>query len=121
MATILDSALNDLSSKTKEDRAIALREAVSSLSREQKEEFQRALGIQISDPDQPTSNTVWLIIVRAFVIVMVGAVLIMAISLFVAPVSSGTKPETILTVFTTVTAFLAGLFAPSPVAQKAGG
>jgi hypothetical protein len=35
--------------------------------------------------------------------------------------AGGTKVETILLLFTTSTAFLAGLFAPSPVAKNDGG
>ena len=71
-------------------------------------------------PDQATSSKVWLSTICSFASVMLPAVLVMGISLFVPIAMGGTKPETILTVFTTVTAFLAGLFVPSLVAKKAG-
>jgi hypothetical protein len=91
-----------------------LRNYQDALPDDQKQALAKALGRPL-DPDQTTSNKVWLIIIWCFGIVMVIAVLVLSISVFAAPVTGGTKPETILTVFMTVTAFLAGLFAPSPV------
>ncbi len=87
---------------------------------DQKEALAQALGVRLPDPDPSTSNKVWLIIIRAFAFAMIAAVAILGIGVFVAPVANGTKPDMILTIFTTVTAFLAGLFAPSPVTEKNG-
>jgi len=80
-----------------------------------------APGVNVPPPDQTTSNKVWLIIIWAFVLVMVTAVITLCITVFIKVQEDETylaKPELILTVFTTVTAFLAGLFAPSPVSTK---
>ena len=60
---------------------------------------------------------VWKIVIWAFSIVLVGSFLTLAISVFVPPAKGGTTGQTILTVFTTVVGFLAGLFSPSPVEQ----
>ena len=58
---------------------------------------------------------VWKIVIWAFSIVLVGSFLTLAISVFVPPATGGTSGQMILTVFTTVVGFLAGLFSPSPV------
>ena len=79
---------------------------------------QKELRQQLLDPDQKTSNTIWRIVIWAFAIALVLAVIALLASIWALPVTGGTKPETILTVFTTASAFLAGLFAPSPVADK---
>lgn len=117
----LDSFSRDISAKPQAEQSKAIEEAVDALPVDQKQAMAKALGVLLPAPDQTTSNRVWLIIIWCFGIVMIGAVLVLSISVFVAPVTGGTKPETILTVFMTVTAFLAGLFAPSPVNKKTGG
>ena len=118
MATIQESKA-ELAAVPASEQPAAIRKAVAALPADQRESLEQALGLD--RPDQATSNKVWLIIIWAFASAMLLAVLVMSISLFVPVTTGGTKPETILTVFTTVTAFLAGLFAPSPVAKKAGG
>jgi hypothetical protein len=72
----------------------------------------------LPDPDPTTNNVIWLIVVLSFAVVMVGAAYVLGAGVsseMKAGVSYVTKGETILTVFTTVVAFLAGLLAPSPV------
>lgn len=118
MANLLESVSRDLATKSHAEQLSAIRESVQALPDDQKKAFADALGASIPPPDQTTSNKVWLIIIWAFVSVMVGAVVTLCVSVFIAPVKDATKPDTILTVFTTVTAFLAGLFAPSPVSSK---
>lgn len=122
---LLQAGLNALAGVTKDlgDGANEeqVRNAARQLPAKEKEAVVAALNGRPQDPDQTTSNRVWLIIIWAFSAVMLGSVLVLAISVFQAPVTGGTKPEIILTVFTTVTAFLAGLFAPSPVAKKDAG
>lgn len=117
----LEAFSREISTMPQAEQAPAIREAFNALPEDQKQAFAQALGVRIPDPDIITSNRVWLIIIWTFAAVMLGAVLVMSISVFIPPTTGGTKPETILTVFTTVTAFLAGLFAPSPVAKKSGG
>jgi hypothetical protein len=92
----------------------SIRAAVQSLPPDQQQTIAREMRA-IAGPDQGTSNAVWLIIIWAFVSVMGIAVATLCITVFIAPATGGTAPDKILTVFTTVTAFLAGLFAPSPV------
>lgn len=118
MATIQES-IAELAAVPASEQPTAIRKAVAALSADQRESLEQALGLD--RPDQATSSKVWLITIWAFASLVLLAILLMGISLFVPVTSAGTKPDTILTVFTTVFAFLAGLFAPSPVAKKAGG
>jgi len=69
----------------------------------------------IPAPDRDVTDTIWLIIIVAFAIVLVGSFITLAASV-VLPVSlkSDANPQIILTIFTTVTGFLAGLFTTSP-------
>ena len=73
---------------------------------------------QIPDPTQPATDWIWFIIVGAFALVMIGSAYVLG-NTVTAEVKAGltyiTKSETIVTVFTTTVAFLAGLLAPSPV------
>jgi hypothetical protein len=64
------------------------------------------------------TNWIWLIVVCAFVLVLVGAFVTLALSMFVKTTSAQT--QTILTMFTSVAGFLAGLIAPSPVSGQQG-
>ncbi|MBL8868689.1 MAG: hypothetical protein JNK90_02795 [Planctomycetaceae bacterium] len=90
----------------------------NTLPKEKQQAVARDLTGNVPPPDQKTSNNVWIIVIWAFVIIMVGAALVLCLSVFFPPAKDGTKPEMILTVFTTITAFLAGLFAPSPVSGR---
>ena len=98
------------------NRTAAVVASVKNLPADQLATLQKALA-NIPDPDQPTGNVLWKIVIWAFAIVMVGTALVLGLSVFF-PGPGATKPDTILTVFTTVTAFFAGLLAPSPVGKK---
>jgi hypothetical protein len=73
---------------------------------------------RLQPPDGETTNAIWLVIVIAFAAVMVGAAYVLGAGV-TNKLESGAdyvaKSDTILTVFTTVVAFLAGLLSPSPV------
>jgi hypothetical protein len=72
----------------------------------------------MDEPSDGVRDRLWLIVIAAFAVVLVGSFITLAISVFVAPSSGGTSGQIILTMFTSVVGFLAGLFAPSPVANK---
>ncbi len=71
----------------------------------------------LAGPTDKVRDWIWLIAVAAFAIVLVGSFITLAISVFVT-VPGGTSAQLILTVFTSVVGFLAGLFAPSPVSNQ---
>lgn len=73
---------------------------------------------RLAAPDTRTNNAIWLIVVVSFALVMVGSAYVLGsgVSLKLdANTIYATKSDTILTVFTTVVAFLAGLLSPSPM------
>jgi hypothetical protein len=81
-------------------------------------EVVQQLPAVLPPPDSATNSVIWLIIVAAFTIVMVGAAYVLGAgvtSKLDANATYATKADTILTVFTTVVAFLAGLLSPSPI------
>lgn len=72
----------------------------------------------LTEPDRFTNNSIWLIVVIAFALVMLGSAYVLGTGVNVKLEDGATyvtKGETMLTVFTTVVAFLAGLLSPSPV------
>ncbi len=72
----------------------------------------------VAPPTSKVNDAIWLIVVAAFALVMVGSAFVLGTSIdteIKTNTSYVTKGETILTVFTTVVAFLAGLLSPSPV------
>ncbi|MBS0468103.1 MAG: hypothetical protein JSS31_07850 [Proteobacteria bacterium] len=74
--------------------------------------------VALQEPDTRTNNAIWLIVVIAFAAVMVGSAYVLGVGVNMkldAGSTYVTKGETMLTVFTTVVAFLAGLLSPSPV------
>jgi hypothetical protein len=82
------------------------------------DEVVKELPRMLPPPDTKTNNAIWLIVVIAFALVMVGAAYVLfagVTSKLEAGAAYATKSDTILTVFTTVVAFLAGLLSPSPV------
>ena len=87
---------------------------VQTLSPEDQQEVIRVLQL----PGRHTNDTVWLIVISAFAIVLVGSFLAIAASAFVRA-AEATSVQMILTLFTTAAAFLAGLLSPSPL-QGAG-
>lgn len=81
-------------------------------------EATQSLPHTLPEPDGDTNNTIWLIVVISFSLVMLGAAFVLGAGVntkLEAGASYVTKGETMLTVFTTVVAFLAGLLSPSPV------
>ena len=74
-------------------------------------------GAGLDKPSQGANDRIWLVVVSAFAIVMVGAFVTLALAVFVAPAQGGVKPELILATFTSVVGFLAGLFVPSPAVK----
>jgi hypothetical protein len=117
MTKSTDSIVAQLVKTTQSDKIQALGTSINDLSVSDKQIVEQVLSGVLS-PSPKTSDAVWLIIIWAFSGVMVGAVVVLSVGMFMPPVTGGTKSDTILTVFTTVTAFLAGLFAPSPVAKS---
>ena len=82
------------------------------------EQVVQELPRTLPPPTGWVSSAIWLIIVVAFALVMVGAAYVLGAgvtSKLDAGATYATKSDTVITVFTTVVAFLAGLLSPSPI------
>jgi hypothetical protein len=81
------------------------------------QQLPRALPI----PEGTALNGIWYTIVIAFAAVMVFAVVILGVNVWTkleTGATYATRSDTMLTVFTTVVGFLAGLLSPSPISKK---
>jgi len=63
-------------------------------------------------PSLSVRDALWLIVVRAFVVVLLAAVAVEVAFVFVFPAAQ--SPQVLLILFTAASGFLGGLFAPSP-------
>jgi hypothetical protein len=76
---------------------------------------------RIPAPSKAVSNVIWVIIVSAFAIIMLGSAYVLARSIF-TPLAADTtymsNTDVMVTLFTTSVAFLAGLLTPSPVSTN---
>lgn len=105
----------------------AVKEAMQGRTKAEKQEIaagatEAANGM--GGPNPETRDKLWKIVVTAFAIVLVGGFIALAIGLFVPNPKEGeslVNPELILTTFTSVVGFLAGLFTPSPVGKATNG
>ncbi|HQR47052.1 MAG TPA: hypothetical protein PLB02_03325 [Thermoanaerobaculia bacterium] len=120
MPNLFDQLSRELDAKSMEDPATLIGRDFDQLPPKHKEALRRALAARFPDPSQDVSNSLWKVVIWAFVLIMGGAALLLGVGIFVPPATGGTKPETLLAVFTAVTGFLAGLLSPSPVGRKSG-
>lgn len=85
---------------------------------EKLKEFAVEATRMLDKPTPPANDWLWLIIVGAFAITMLFSAAVLGFTV-TAKIETGvsyvTKSETIVTLFSTVVAFLAGLLSPSPV------
>lgn len=106
-----EEVLNNVEELAPRERRDVLLEAIENSSEEDKKSFALATARALPDPTPAATDRIWLIVVIAFVIVLVGSFAAMVANLF----WKGEIDDKLLTIFTTVSAFLAGLLAPSPV------
>jgi hypothetical protein len=98
-----------------EKRIAVVKETAGQLTPTQQKQVLQGLGI-IPPPSNP--NLLWVIVVLAFAFVLVGSFATIALAMFKAPANGAlAKPELVLTMFTSVVGFLAGLFVPSPAGK----
>ncbi|HEX6552162.1 MAG TPA: hypothetical protein VF026_05325 [Ktedonobacteraceae bacterium] len=102
------TALNSLDMNTKKDVTAT---ALNSLDDASKKDVATRAGI--SSPNQTTTNTIWLFIVIGFVFVFVVASTFLIIGVTILG-KKADDVQVVLTIFTAVIGFLAGLLTPSP-------
>lgn len=107
MSQQLTTYLKNLENQSESEQRRSVREVLDALPESVRAQF-------VAPADQPTSNTLWKIVIWTFAFVTVVSVLILGITVFDAPAKDGTSPEIILAVFTSAAGFLAGLFTEKP-------
>lgn len=110
---------------TKAELLPALEQAMQGRPQEEKKEIAQNMAAAanggIGGPAPETRDKLWMIVVSAFAVVLVGGFIALAVGVFIPIQANGVKPELILTTFTSVVGFLAGLFTPSPVGRSTNG
>ena len=88
-------------------------DALGQLNMADRKDIFKQAGL-LPDPNAPTVNYLWIVIVTAFVLALLVAVSILAYN------AATQKPtaEVLITIFTTAVGFLAGLLTPSPTQTK---
>lgn len=101
----------------------ALRNWVAEQPEEKRKEYVSeivsAIGTSppIGGPSEQIRDKLWMTVIVAFAFVLAGTFTTLALGVFIKAEGKVT-PELILTMFTSVVGFLAGLFVPSPIASK---
>jgi len=110
MAVLSESVTDtsDVQNLPERDRAALAWAAAPTLPTEQQQELAAELG----QPDQRVTNFIWGVLVVAVALVLVGSVGAM---IWVFTRTGQLDPGAMLTVFTTVMGFVAGLLIKSPV------
>jgi hypothetical protein len=92
--------------------------------KEHPEQTLTALGAQVIRqlplPTPPTTDSIWKVIVYSLAFVLILSSIVLGIGTFVLkPTTPAVNGDTILTLFTTVVGYLAGLLSPSPIGKSA--
>ena len=119
------SQVQNLKNVSFETNAEAIKEFLNEQSEKEKgkaiKQFDSAIkaaeGSSIGTPSQGATDILWRIVITAFSFVLVGSFLALSVGVY-QPAKGTVSPELILTMFTTVVGFLAGLFATSPVSDR---
>jgi hypothetical protein len=110
----ITSLMADLDSANRKDVVV---DALKTMPPAERKAVVRGLG----DPDRATRNLIWKIVVWTFAAVLGLSFIATAIAMFTpqtANTSNLARPELVLSMFTSVVGFLAGIFVPSPVANS---
>lgn len=100
-------AINSVQTLSPADKTEVFKEAATDLSEQQKIAVAEAI---LGKPTQKATDTLWLIIVIVFAAAFILSVAAMIVAVF----TKDGIDDKLITIFTTTSAFLAGLLAPSP-------
>ena len=119
--TVQDIA-RSMEGQTQQQKVDALLHVFQDFSQDEQKAMVLKFNSSVGQPGNATRDSIWLIIVWAFVLVLGGSAIVLGLAVFWETKANATyfaKIETIVTVFTSVLAFLSGLLAPIPI--KGGG
>ena len=110
-----DEIIQAINNMSPQDKNSTLVEGLNQLSSKDKQSVVEQASAGLRPPDGKTSDALWLIIIFSFAIVLVGTFLSLAIGVLVLGKSeANAELRILLTMFTGVVAFLAGLLTPGP-------
>lgn len=92
-----------------------LKKIIEEKSLKEQKDIITSISSPIGPPSTKIRDSLWYVVIISFALVLVGSFLTLAIGVFWG---NRTSPELILSLFTSVVGFLAGLFAPSPIANS---
>jgi hypothetical protein len=113
-----DHFFAEMKEKSPQEKADFVLDFIEQLPKGEQKVVRREVVAGLGPPSDRTRNAIWLIIVGAFAIVLLGSAGVLGRAVFLETTPNATyfaKIETVVTVFTSVLAFLSGLLAPSPV------
>ena len=115
----IETVLGGVRSLNPNARIALVTQSAARLTRDEQRAVVR--GLEGLTPPGDT-KALWTIVVAAFAFVLVGSFGFMAIGIFLKPQDGAVvKPELVLSMFTSVVGFLAGLFIPSPNNRRGAG
>lgn len=107
------TALESVKSLNSNEKKEVLLSAAKDLNNEERQNLSNDLNAIIGQPTQKAADTLWLIIVVSFAVgflLSIGAIVYS--SVFLEAIS-----DKLVIIFTTTSAFLAGILAPSPMGK----
>ncbi len=107
-------ALSAVSSLPPNGQQAILKRAIQDLPKSEQESLAATMPL----PGDGTRDHLWKVVVQAFAIVLVGSFFTLALGVFL-PQKGIVEPAIVLSMFTSVVGFLAGLFVPSPATRNA--
>lgn len=114
----IQQASNALQALGATDMVDAIKDVINTKSSAEKTRLADEITQLLPPPTQPTTDSIWKIVIWALAIALVVATVALCAGVFREGNAPITKPETVLTVVTTIVGFLGGLFTPSPTAKK---
>jgi hypothetical protein len=118
MTEFADRFFAEMKADTAQQKGEAVLSLFEDLSKAEKDVVARKVTLALGSPGDATRDRIWLVIVWAFAIVLLGSAATLAVAVFLETKANAVyfaKVETMVTVFTSVLAFLSGLLAPSPI------
>jgi len=118
-ANLKDALVAAAANLPEKEKKEALKETARQLTPDQQVKVAGEIqAAGLPPPGGKTRDLLWLVVVSAFAFVLAGSFISIATAMFVTVPQGGVKPELVLTMFTSVVGFLAGLFVPSPSGNR---
>jgi hypothetical protein len=108
----ITNTLDTLSTEQKKDAVV---QAIGTFNKDDQSEI--AVRAGLGAPDRVSTNMIWLIIITAFTIILVVSTCSLVYGVVFLQ-RTADNVQVVLTIFTSVVGFLAGLLSPSPMQKS---